>query len=174
MTARLLVPLDGSEHASKALGFASDIARMRGAGVLLLHVLVRHADPGELHRLARLDTLSKADRRALEQRANLRSPAMADAGGYVPASVPDEVLRRVAEQILKAAERSVAATGLAEVTTLIEDGDPARCILAVAAREQVDAIVMGSRGLGYLEGMFMGSVSHKVTQRAPCTCLVVT
>jgi nucleotide-binding universal stress UspA family protein len=34
-------------------------------------------------------------------------------------------------------------------------------------------IFLGSRGLGDIKGLLMGSVSHKVTQLAECTCVSV-
>lgn len=38
---------------------------------------------------------------------------------------------------------------------------------------EVGCIVMGSRGSNDLAGMFLGSTSHKVAHRAPCTCIAV-
>ena len=38
---------------------------------------------------------------------------------------------------------------------------------------EVDLIVMGSRGLGSIEGYLLGSVSHKVTGLANCPVMVV-
>ncbi|MGH6905470.1 MAG: universal stress protein [Geminicoccaceae bacterium] len=59
------------------------------------------------------------------------------------------------------------------VQTLLEDGDPASTILRVAKGLQVDMIFLGSRGLGDIKGLLMGSVSHKVMQLAECTCVSV-
>ena len=46
-------------------------------------------------------------------------------------------------------------------------------IVAFAKDRGIDAIVMGSRGTGDMEGLLLGSVSHKVTSLAPCTCVTV-
>ena len=46
-------------------------------------------------------------------------------------------------------------------------------ILAAAEHENADMIVMGSRGMGDLKGLFVGSVSNKVSHLAPCTCVTV-
>ena len=53
-------------------------------------------------------------------------------------------------------------------------GDPAPAILDHAREVGADMIVLGSRGLGDLKGLVMGSVSHKVACLAPCTCVAVT
>ena len=62
--------------------------------------------------------------------------------------------------------------GVKEVETVIAAGDPTQAIETAKARN-VDTIVIGSRGLGDLQGLLLGSVSHKVAQMAPCTCIIV-
>ena len=57
-------------------------------------------------------------------------------------------------------------------TELIED-DPAEAIIEVARTRQSDVIVMGSRGLGRIAGMVLGSTSQKVVSHAPCPVLIV-
>jgi nucleotide-binding universal stress UspA family protein len=59
------------------------------------------------------------------------------------------------------------------VRTILAEGDPAREILAAATAEGVDAIVIGSRGLGKLTALLLGSVSHKVSNQAHCTVIIV-
>jgi nucleotide-binding universal stress UspA family protein len=55
----------------------------------------------------------------------------------------------------------------------VEVGDPASAIVSVATAEKPDMLVMGSRGLGDIQGLLMGSVSHKVSHLAPCTVVTV-
>jgi nucleotide-binding universal stress UspA family protein len=52
------------------------------------------------------------------------------------------------------------------------EGNPAEMIVEVAARRGSDLIVMGSKGHSQLEGIFLGSVTHKVLHTAPCHVLV--
>jgi nucleotide-binding universal stress UspA family protein len=56
---------------------------------------------------------------------------------------------------------------------VIEDGDPVKEILRQAEEDSANLIVMGSRGLGDLQGLLMGSVSHKVNHLAKQTCITV-
>jgi nucleotide-binding universal stress UspA family protein len=50
-------------------------------------------------------------------------------------------------------------------------GDPARALLELAAT--ADLLVVGSRGLGAVRRVLLGSVSEKVLQHAPCPVLIV-
>jgi nucleotide-binding universal stress UspA family protein len=63
--------------------------------------------------------------------------------------------------------------GLARVSTHVSDGDPANEILAAAREEKADIIAMGTRGLGAVKGLVMGSVSQKVVQQAGCSVITV-
>jgi nucleotide-binding universal stress UspA family protein len=60
-----------------------------------------------------------------------------------------------------------------EVHTEILEGPPAEAILDVANTRKCDLIVVGSRGLGRLTGLLIGSQSQKVVQHAPCPVLIV-
>ena len=56
---------------------------------------------------------------------------------------------------------------------VIANGNPADEILQQAEKSKADLIVTGRRGLGGLASLVLGSVSHKVSQNAPCTCMTV-
>jgi nucleotide-binding universal stress UspA family protein len=55
----------------------------------------------------------------------------------------------------------------------IVEGSAAEAILEVAATRKSDIIVMGSRGLGRLQGALLGSNSQKVIGHASCPVLIV-
>lgn len=52
-------------------------------------------------------------------------------------------------------------------------GNPALLIVAVAAEEGADLIVMGSRGFSLFTGFILGSISRSVIKHAPCPVLIV-
>lgn len=54
-----------------------------------------------------------------------------------------------------------------------DPGDPAQTINRIAAEEQADEIVMGSRGLGQWKGLVLGSVAYKVLQQADVPVTIV-
>ena len=54
-----------------------------------------------------------------------------------------------------------------------ETGSPAVVILDFATSNNADLIVMGSRGLGIVKGVHLGSVSQYIVEQARCPVLVV-
>ncbi len=59
------------------------------------------------------------------------------------------------------------------ITERIMEGRAGEVIVAVADTEKADLIIMGSRGLSDLEGLIVGSVTHRVLHAASCPVLVV-
>lgn len=53
------------------------------------------------------------------------------------------------------------------------DGNPGKTISAYAKDKQIDLIIMGSRGLGGIKEVFLGSVSHEVLKHAHCPVLII-
>lgn len=52
-------------------------------------------------------------------------------------------------------------------------GYPGPTIIEYANKENVDMVIIGSRGLNSLQEMVLGSVSHKVMKRVNCPALIV-
>jgi nucleotide-binding universal stress UspA family protein len=73
----------------------------------------------------------------------------------------------LAEHMEKAATKDVKAN------TILAKGHPAKAILDAAKSNEVDIIVMGSRGLGGMKGLTLGSISHAVVQHSKVPVLVV-
>jgi len=60
-----------------------------------------------------------------------------------------------------------------EINEELLEGPEAEAILSVAEIHKVGLILMGTRGLGSLEGILLGSVSRKVTHHAFCPVMLV-
>ena len=77
-----------------------------------------------------------------------------------------------AQEVLQKAVDAIGEVP-AEIHTELIEGDPAEAIIDVAATRDSNIIVMGSRGLGRLTGLVLGSTSQKVVSHAPCPVLIV-
>ncbi|MBP1933009.1 universal stress protein [Ammoniphilus resinae] len=88
----------------------------------------------------------------------------------------DDPLR---EEHLKAAKKALEEVGRSlkdlpnKTQTFVEEGNPALAIVDFVKENGVDLIVMGSRGLGGIKEMFLGSVSHYVVQKSPCPVFIM-
>ena len=172
MFKKILCPVDGSDHANKALTLAVDLATKYEARLLLVHVLLRNVNTHELKRFAEIEGLTKSvageiDRLlAVDSRVEivrLRDLETISAG----------ILVDIGEHILGLAKFQAEKAGVRDVSVAVLDGDSAERILEHAKRERADCIIMGSRGLSDVKGLVLGSVSHKVSNRATCTCITV-
>lgn len=77
-----------------------------------------------------------------------------------------------AEQVLAQAIKEIGAVP-GELHTETLEGPVAEAILAVVDARGIDLVVMGTRGLGRLAGLLLGSQSQKVVHHAPCPVLLV-
>lgn len=168
---RILVPVDGSGHATKAAELACDMSVKFGAGVRFVHVLLHGQAPERIQTLVDLDRLDTETR---EELARLQTSAgLAWAPAYSVQLLPNALLQKVGRHILERAAALAAERGVTRVETELLDGQPARSILEAAEKDRADLIVMGMRGLGEVEGLLVGSVSYKVNHLAPCSCITV-
>ncbi|QXJ34183.1 universal stress protein [Saccharolobus shibatae] len=82
-------------------------------------------------------------------------------------SLEEKAKKDVKKAIEKAKSKGVDAEGI----TL--EGDPAHSILEFAKDNQVDVIIIGSRGLSKVQRIFLGSVSNKIVQESKIPVIVV-
>lgn len=89
-------------------------------------------------------------------------------GSSEPQRIPDPFTKKVL-----ADARKIATGKGVEAKALTKVGQPADKIVDVASGMGADAIVVGSRGYGDLDGALLVSVSHKVTSLSKCTVMTV-
>ena len=150
MTKKFLVAVDGSDHGWQALDMAASLAKLSDAELVVIHVVPYEPMSEGLKQFA------KAEGIPIEEES-----ARYHAG------------RTLADTITTEAEVRATKDGLARVITYTAEGDTANEIVAMAKSEGVDMLFLGSRGLGEVTGLLLGSVSHKVMNLARCTCVTV-
>jgi len=93
---------------------------------------------------------------------------------FVPAAPMTETSRwdELRERIFYVVEKCSTEHNI-PLEMIIEYGDPAERIIALAKREEIDVIVIGSSGKGFIQRRIMGSVSHKVASNAACSVFIV-
>lgn len=136
---RILLAVDGSEHAVRAAKVAAEMMRCMKSAELWIVIAY---DPVPSY---------------------LGEP---DLQGAINARLKD------AQVLLKKAEVAVGNVP-GEIHTELIEGNSAEAIIEVAKTRNSDVIVMGSRGLGRLAGLVLGSTSQKVVSHAPCPVLIV-
>lgn len=139
MFERILLAVDGSEHALRAARKAAELARLM--------------KPEEFRIVVAYDPIP----------VYLGEPNM---------QIAITNRKGEAEDILNVAVKEIGKIPC-EVHAEILEGDPASAIIEVANVCKSDVIVMGSRGLGRLAGLLLGSTSQKVVSHAPCPVLIV-
>lgn len=80
--------------------------------------------------------------------------------------------KRAGQKVLDQVRQALGDARVEIIEDLLEAPE-AEAILNVAASQRADLIVLGTRGLGSIEGLLFGSVSRKVVHHAPCSVLVV-
>jgi len=173
MVEKILVATDGSTHAEKAVDLAAGIAASTGAEIHVVHVMMHGNPPDELQRMAEVEHMVKEVQHI--------QPALDNIPGGVAGVIrwahenakAAQVMSVLGDRILADAQHAAERAGVKTVTTEVVNGNPAGAIVEAARRSGSDMIVMGSRGLGDLKGLMVGSVSHKVSNMAPCTCVTV-
>jgi len=145
MFERILVPVDGSDRALAALELAVELQGRCDSELYILCVY-RHYS-------------------LLEASMSMVNPDR-------PENL-DQSMQEHATKVVEQAKQYAADQGSTNIRGFVKSGPPARTIVNFAKDKKVDLIILGSRGLGDVEGYLLGSVSHKVTSLSHCPTMVV-
>jgi len=80
---------------------------------------------------------------------------------------------RIDLQRLEVLKERLEALGKAKITVEIPYGSPTEEILKRATAEKASLVIMGSRGRGYVNELFLGSVSHNVARHSEAPVLLI-
>ena len=142
-TGRIVVGVDGSQGSRAALEWAIQEAQVRVSSV---HILVAWQYPQA-------------------------TSASAWGLGMDPSLDVQEAVAAASAEAANRLGLKASAHGDVETTWEAIEGNPARAL--IAASEDADLLVVGSRGHGAFVGALLGSVSHHVVAHALCPVVVV-
>jgi nucleotide-binding universal stress UspA family protein len=143
MFTKILVAADGSDHAFAALRAGCDLAQKYDASLHVVHV------------------------------PEMAVNAIAVGAAFVEIPTSDEDILETGKPVADKVRKDAETFGVSSASVDILRGDPAETMLAYAAKNDIDLIVSGRRGLGRLTGLLLGSVSQKLAAHAPCPVLTV-
>jgi nucleotide-binding universal stress UspA family protein len=141
--ANVLVATDFGEASVAALAYGREFARTFGARLHILHVI----DSAMNHNSAEMAGVDFT-----RVQAELQAAA-----------------QKALDRIVTAEDREQ----LRAVTTIRIGNTPAYEIVSHAKLANIDIIIMGTHGRGFMSHLLMGSVAEKVVRMAPCPVLTV-
>jgi len=83
-----------------------------------------------------------------------------------------DILRKFGTNVLEKANKKLSKKGIT-AKILLKEGNIVNEIEKIAKKEKCDLILVGSKGLGSVTRLFLGSVSNKISQTSPCSVLIV-
>jgi nucleotide-binding universal stress UspA family protein len=139
---RMLIPVDGSETADRALEYATVMA----AELKAVELVILSVHEG-------IESYGRA-------------------AAYFPAEKLEEIEKRHSEAVLAPISERLKAAGL-RFRLESRAGDPSHAIADCAAELGCDMIIMGTRGMGAVATLVLGSVATKVVHLSKVPVLLV-
>lgn len=153
---KILVGIDGSEKAREALDKAVEIAKKMGSEIEILNVVEPLTFPSGIYPSA----------------LGVGVPRTPPSPTWVTRYYDD--YRNEHEKILtQTYEDVVEENPDLKIKKKVVEGLPATEIVKEAKKGGFDLIVVGARGLGFVEELFLGSVSDIVVDKSPIPVLIV-
>ena len=171
MFKKILVTVDGSANARRAAETAAKLAATCGAHLRILHVAPAYLSLDEVETAPMYGDLPQDVRDEMKKLHDTVAGLEFSAFGPIPA--PQSAIDFIGNSLLEQAESNARGHGCNDVSTVLAYGNAPERIIEEAEHAKADLIVLGSRGLGEVGGLVLGSVSHKVIQHATCPCLTV-
>ena len=140
---KILCPIDFSEASLESLKTACELAEQFSAELLLVHVRPISVLPPEVLGMPGFDYADFERQRTDDTRKKLEDLA--------PRVVPKQVSCRL----------------------IHKEGDAGHEILETASAERVDLIVIATHGMTGWRHYLYGSVTQRVLQNTPCSCMVI-
>ena len=167
----ILVAIDGSDAAHRALETAIELASKHNARLYVAHVHLHGRPAEELERLAEIEHIVPEVAANLAPSVDAKATHLRDL--LLRAEHEAQVVSRMGDLILLRAKQQALTAGVAHVETYSATGDCADGILDAIDETGADLVVMGHRGLGRAKRLLLGSVSNKVVQQAGAAVLLV-
>jgi nucleotide-binding universal stress UspA family protein len=149
----ILVPLDNSDHSSRALDVAIQIGKRFGGKITLMHVYSVSVVP-----------VSVPEPYAFTSSVPVVPPA------YV--SKLAEASREAGQKILEEGKKKAEAERV-EVGVKLEEGHAVQQIVKASKEASFDLIVMGARGVSHVREMLLGSTTDGVMHHVACPVLII-
>ena len=175
MINRIVLPVDGSDHAVRAAGFAGDLASKYGAEVVVLHVIDRDRLTEAEEHMAEVEHVAERGRGQPPWVANVPAELARMLQPEETSITQERMLGYLADKVVKQATDQLEEHGVKSnsIRVMFKNGRAVKRILETVTEEEADLVVMGSRGLSDLAGALEGSVSHRVAHLAPCSVITV-
>jgi nucleotide-binding universal stress UspA family protein len=140
---RVLCPVDFSENSGKAVSTAIELTSLFKASLHIVHIIPSYLIK---EKWTVWKKLGEEEREKFDR------------------SMHDEAVSK-----MRSLCKDHGIDGVGE----IYQGPPAKIIYSVAEEKQCDLIVMGARGLSYLQSILVGSTTESVLKSSPCPVLIV-
>lgn len=149
MYQKIMLPLDGSDTAHRAIRHASGLARATGGEIVIVQVVDSEAQ-------------------ILAQTATATIEPMP--AGPISAEIVHEAVaaqRQDAEANLERAAQQLREDGVTRVSTQVLEGSPGEAITSAAATLGCDLVVMATHGRSGIKRAILGSVADHVVRHTP-------
>lgn len=143
MFKKILLAVDSSKNSKKVVETGADLAGKYGAELIILHTWY------------------------MPERFNAHKSSH-----YVYLRKVEENMVNHGNDFLATLKNELEEKGI-RVKTILEKGPAGPVIVAKAKSEETDLVLIGSRGLGNVSSLLIGSVSNYVIHHAECPVLII-